>query len=123
MFLSHYIICHHHNYNQDLIEINKRARALQSSASISLKTPIPPNSFIGRAFSFNAPKIWNNVFHGPRSCTSLQSFKKCLKTEIFKSYFIQCLKMSLFYAPQFLLYCRQLALNFENKSLPYVCMH
>ena len=76
------------SYIQDLIEIYKPTRALQSSASIYLKTPIPPNSFVGRAFSFNAPKIWNNLSHGTRSCTSLQSFKKCLKTEFFKSYFI-----------------------------------
>ena len=76
------------SYIQDLIEIYKPTRTLQSFASISLKTPIPPNSFVGRAFSFNAPKIWNNLSHGMRSCTSLQSFKKCLKTEFFKSYFL-----------------------------------
>ena len=75
-------------YIQDLIEIYKPTRTLRSSASISLKTPIPPNAFVGRAFSFNAPKIWNNLSHGTRSCASLQSFKKCLKTEFFKSYFI-----------------------------------
>ena len=76
------------SYIQDLIEIYKPTRTLRSSASISLKTPIPPNAFVGRAFSFNAPKIWNNLCHGTRSCASLQSFKKCLKTEFFKSYFI-----------------------------------
>ena len=76
------------SYIQDLIEIYKPTRTLRSSASISLKAPIPPNAFVGRAFSFNAPKIWNNLSHGTRSCTSLQSFKKCLKTEFFKSYFI-----------------------------------
>ena len=76
------------SYIQDLIEIYKPTRTLQSSASISLKAPIPPNAFVGRAFSFNAPKIWNNLSHGTRSCKSLQSFKKCLKTEFFKSYFI-----------------------------------
>ena len=100
------------SYIQDLIEIYKPTRALRSSASISLKTPIPPNSFLGRAFSFNAPKFWNNLSQVTRSCTSLQSFKKCLKTEFFKSYFLQCLKMSFFYAAQFLLYCRLLSLNF-----------
>ena len=73
---------------QDLIEIYKPTRTLPSSASISLKTSIPPNSFVGRAFSFNAPKIWNNLSHRTRSCTSLQSLKKCLKTDFFKSYFI-----------------------------------
>ena len=76
------------SYIQDLIEIYKPTRTLRSSASISLKTPIPPNAFVGRAFAFNAPKIWNNLSHGTRSYTSLQSFKKCLKTEFFKSYFI-----------------------------------
>ena len=100
------------SYIQDLIEIYKPTRTLRLSASISLKTPIPSNAFVGRAFSFNAPKIWNNLSHGTRSCTSLQSFKKCLKTEFFKSYFIYCSKMSFFYVAQFLLYCRPLALNF-----------
>ena len=76
------------SYIQDLIEIYKPTSTLRSSASISLKTPIPPNAFVGRAFSFNAPKIWNNLSHGTRSCASLQSFKKCLKTEFFKTYFI-----------------------------------
>ena len=76
------------SYIQDLIEIYKPTRTVRSSASISLKTPIPPNAFVGRAFSFNAPKILNNLSHGTRSCASLQSFKKCLKTEFFKSYFL-----------------------------------
>ena len=70
------------SYIQDLIEIYQPTRALRSSASISLKRPIPPVSFVGRA-----PKIWNNLSHGTRSCTSLQSFKKSLKTEFLKSYF------------------------------------
>ena len=100
------------SYIQDVIEIYKPTRALRSSASISLQKPIPPNAFVGKAFSFNAPKIWNNLSHGTRSCTSLQSFKKCLETEFFKTYFIYFLKMSFFYAAQFLLYCRLLALNF-----------
>ena len=71
------------SYIQDLIEIYKPTTTLRSSASISLKTPIPPNAFVGRAFSFNAPKSWNNLSHGTRSCASLHSFKKCLKTEVF----------------------------------------
>ena len=74
------------SYIQDLLEIYKPTRAMRPSASISLKTSIPPNSFVGRAFSFNAPKIGNNVSHGTRSCASFQSFKKCLKTESFKLY-------------------------------------
>ena len=45
------------SYIQDLIEIYKPTRTLRSSASISLKTLIPPNEFVGIAFSFNAPKI------------------------------------------------------------------
>ena len=73
------------SYIQDLIEIYKPTRALRSSASTSLKTPIRPNSFVGTAFSLNAPEIGNNLSYGTRSCTSLQSFKKCLKTEFFKS--------------------------------------
>ena len=44
------------SYIQDLIELYKPTRALRSSASISLKTSIPHNSFVGRAFSFNALK-------------------------------------------------------------------
>ena len=74
------------SYIQDLLEIYKPTRAMRPSASISLKTSIPPNSFVGRAFSFNAPKIGNNLSHGTRSCASFQSFKKCLKTESFKLY-------------------------------------
>ena len=35
------------SYTQVLIEIYKPTRALRSSASISLKTPIPPNAFVG----------------------------------------------------------------------------
>ena len=38
---------------QDLIEIYKPTRTVQSSASFSLKTSIPPNAFVDRAFSFN----------------------------------------------------------------------
>ena len=84
---------------QDLIEIYKPTRTLRSSASISLKTPIPPNSFVGRAFSFNAPKIWNNLYNRTRSCTSLQSLKKCLKKVlfyiVFENIFLLCCTVSI----------------------------
>ena len=70
------------SYIRDLIEIYKPT-TLRSSASICFKTPMPPNAFVGRAFAFNAPKIWNNLSHGTRSCTSLQSFKKCLNKSNF----------------------------------------
>ena len=62
------------SYIQGLIAVYKPTRASGSSASISLKSFISSKSFVGRAFSFNAPKIWNNLSHGTRSCTTFQSF-------------------------------------------------
>ena len=112
------------SYIQDLIEIYKPTRTLRSSASISLKTPIPPNAFVGRAFPFNAPKIWNNLSHGTRSCTSLQSFKKCLKTE-FLSLTLYSVRKCLSFMPHSFYYIVDHRLLIFKISLcpVYACMN
>ena len=72
------------SYIQYLIEIYKPTRAVRSSASMCLKTPIPPYSFVGRAFSFNASKIWNNLSHEDERLYIITSFLEMFENRVFK---------------------------------------
>ena len=86
------------SYIQDLIEIYKPTRALRSSASISLKTPIPPNAFVGRAFSFNATiyPMGQEVVHHWNLLRNVlkQSFLR-LTFIVFENVFLLCRTISI----------------------------
>ena len=60
-------------------------RQLRSSNMELLSVPKTKlRSYGDKAFSFYAPKVWNNLLYDIRSCQSLTQFKKELKTFLFK---------------------------------------
>ena len=72
-------------YLQDLIEIYNPPRALRSKSLKLLKTKTTKYKTLGdRSFSFSAPKVWNDLPVILRMETSLEIFKKNLKTHYFK---------------------------------------
>ena len=71
-------------YLSDLLEVNKSGRHLRSSDSIVLKQPVPKTKFSEKAFSVSAPRLWNSIPPQIRSSTTVDSFKRQLKTELFR---------------------------------------
>ena len=57
---------------------------MRSSSKTLLSEPISQskNKFEDRAFSFVAPKLWNNLPDSVRNAITLDSFKKNLKTHL-----------------------------------------
>ena len=73
------------SYLKDLVEIYKPPRALRSSSLNLLKPKVTKFKTLGdRSFSFSAPKVWNDLPASLRMETSLNVFKKNLKTHFFK---------------------------------------
>ena len=73
-------------YLCNLISLYVPRRKLRSSEDkFVLNVPKVRTGFGERAFSFNGPQTWNNLPYDIRSCLSLDSFKKMLKTHLFKS--------------------------------------
>ena len=75
------------SYLKELLEIYEPGRILRSSVSLVLKTRRASTCFEERAFSIAAPKIWNSLSSDTRNSKDFQSFKRNLKTEIFKTTF------------------------------------
>jgi len=59
-------------------------RTLLSANQYLLQYPRVSTEFAKRSFSCLAPKIWNNMPHDIRLCCTLPTFKRHLKTYIFK---------------------------------------
>ena len=78
-------------YIASLISRYQPGRALRS-ASQSLLQPKYPNLINtgGRAFAVCAPQMWNSLPEDLRQCTTLESFKKNLKTHLFREYYCNC---------------------------------
>ena len=68
-------------YLQDTVQSYSPQRTLRSSNPFS-KTPISE-----RAFYKSAPLLWNQSPSFIKNDTTIESFKKQLKTHLFKSYF------------------------------------
>ena len=62
---------------------------LRSSNKLFLSEPVSQNKnkFEDRAFSFVAPKLWNNLPDSVRNAITLDSFKKNLKTHLFQKFY------------------------------------
>ena len=72
------------SYISDMLSFYAPARALRSTDAKLLRTPTPPQKKIGdAAFACYAPKRWNALPIEIRSATSVDSFKKQLKTHLF----------------------------------------
>ena len=75
-------------YLCELLEDYDPTRTLRSSTDGLLKenTPVVP-TYGNQSFSVAAPKLWNRLPICVRSCTEIVSYKKALKTHLFKTYF------------------------------------
>jgi hypothetical protein len=71
------------SYLADLLIPYRPSRVLRSSSSNLLSIPDIRTSHGRRSFSFAAPTIWNSLPNNLRSCPTLSSFCKLLKTHLF----------------------------------------
>ncbi len=75
-------------YLSSLLTYYQSPRSLRSSNNKLLKIPSTNKKSMGdRAFSVFGPKIWNNLPLEIRSAPSVNSFKKLIKTYLFKEHF------------------------------------
>ena len=75
---------HHPPYLASLLHFSNVPRQLRSSTSQQLSIPRTKLNLGKRAFSVAAPIIWNELPTTLKSCESLASFRKNLKTYLFK---------------------------------------
>ena len=77
------------SYILDLLEPISHTRILRSSSKTDLKVPRSHCATYGdRCFSIAAPKLWNKLPESLKNSSSLDVFKKDLKTHIFKEAFL-----------------------------------
>ena len=75
-------------YLSELLHTYQPSRTLRSSSEKLLKVPKTKVKSAGnRSLHFQAAKIWNSLPTNVRSCPYLSSFKKNLKTHLFKECF------------------------------------
>ena len=75
-------------YIKDLLKVSKNDRNLRSNHQCMLYVPKCRLSTFGcRAFSYAAPKLWNNLPLEIKTAGSVDSFKKLLKTHLFRKAF------------------------------------
>ena len=72
------------SYLINLISRYEPPRSLRSSSQNLLVSGVPGSKFEERAFCFYAPIVWNNLSFQTRTCETYETFKKHLKTELFK---------------------------------------
>ena len=73
-------------YIQELLSYNNTS----GSRLLSLHTPVSKSRYGERAFSFSAPKLWNNLPYEIKQAPNIESFKRRLKHHLFmKSYTAQ----------------------------------
>ena len=75
---------HQPPYLASLLHFSNIPRQLRSSTSQQLSIPRTKLNLVKRAFSVAAPIIWNELPTTLTSCESLASFRKHLKTYLFK---------------------------------------
>ena len=75
---------HQPPYMASLLQFSNIPRQLRSSTSQQLSIPRIKLNLGKRAFSVAAPIIWNELPTTLKSCESLASFRKNLKTDLFK---------------------------------------
>ena len=79
-----------HVYIQDLIKIREKSvYSLRSNSEILLENPrtMTKPTLGNRAFTAVAPKLWNSLPSDIRNTQSVDTFKRALKTYLFKTAF------------------------------------
>ena len=71
-------------YLSTLLNHYTHLRTLRSANQYRLQHPRVSTEFTKRSFSYLAPKIWNNIPLDIRLCCTLPTFKRHLKTYLFK---------------------------------------
>ena len=81
------------SYVEELIHLYKPARSLRSEHAAFIKTPknARTKTYGERRFEVAARSLWNSLPTGLRNEKSLSSFKKGLKTHLFKVAFVDYL--------------------------------
>jgi len=77
-------------YLVDLLQLHKPSRTLRSSTSEPLRLVQPLTKLVSagdRAFAAAAPRLWNQLPVDIRTATTVNIFKKKLKTHLFKKAF------------------------------------
>ena len=66
-----------------LLNEYRPTRTLRSSDGLLFTIPFCRLSLGNRAFSINAPRVWNNLTHDSRACPSIACFKRNPKSVLF----------------------------------------
>lgn len=75
-------------YIQELVSLYSPARSLRSESSKTLVVPkIRTKTYGHRTFQWSAAHLWNNLPIGLRNCKTVESFKRQLKTYMYKKAF------------------------------------
>lgn len=76
-------------YLSDLVEVYAPPRTLRSSSKLKVSVPASRLLLAERAFSVSGAKIWNDIDLSVKQAPSLTSFKKRLKTYLFRKSYSQ----------------------------------
>lgn len=76
----------HGLYLSELLEYKRTPHSLRSEIKKELKEPKTCTTYGDRAFSVEAPKLWNKLPDHIRSTTEINIFKSKLKTHLFESF-------------------------------------
>ena len=72
------------SYLKDLICLYTPSRTLRSGDKMLLHKPFKHLNFGQRSFHYAAPEVWNSLPFDLRACANLNTFKKNLKTHLFR---------------------------------------
>jgi exonuclease III len=75
------------SYIEDLLIDHKATRSLRSMDKNLLHVPRTKTLLGDRAFSVAGPRLWNALPQEMRNITSIDTFKQCLKTHLFKEHY------------------------------------
>jgi hypothetical protein len=88
------VLCHNFlvgsapGYFDNMLDVYKPRRQLRSSDTLQLSIPrVRTKTYGERSFSFNGPKQWNALPMSLRVIPSTPSFKRALKTHLFRQHF------------------------------------
>ena len=95
-----------------------------SSDCLRLDYPITRNKAGDRTFTVYASKLWNNLPMTVRNCTSVNAFKKALKTHLFPNYLFS-LMFIFYYVNVYYFFTSVSALNLLGMAyqILVVCMY
>ena len=71
-------------YIADMLHHHRPTRALRSADNNDLQVPSTSSRYGDRAFAASAPRLWNALPRELKIATSLTSFKRLLKTHLFR---------------------------------------